>query len=83
MPGGPRQPGHAGARNRSRRPKKTTGFILFFGWKILGWKIFGWKGEDAFGAFRNDPPVGDTMRSGGTGRLPEVTIPKKIAELPG
>jgi hypothetical protein len=51
---------------------------LFFGWKILGRK-----GEEVFGAFRNDPPVRDTMKSGGTERLPEFTIPKKIAELPG
>ena len=51
---------------------------MFFGWKILGWK-----GEEAFGTFRNEPPVGDTMKSGGTERLPEFTVLKKIAELPG
>ena len=76
-----RGPTATGAR-RGTQPFKAAEeddrVILFF-----GWKIFGWKGEEAFEAFGNDPPVRDTMKSGGTERLPEFTVPKKIAELPG
>jgi hypothetical protein len=39
--------------------------------------------RDSFEAFRNDPQVPPTMRSGGATGPPEFTVVGKTAEFPG